>query len=293
MGRIEILPQQGACGAEIRCGSVQEVDDETFRAIRRAWLEHLVVVFRDQRMTDSEFTAFGRRFGPLKLASIGPSVEGGAADEGPEVHVVSNVTENGLPIGILGSGDVAWHTDMVSFLVPPTATLLHALEVPSTGGDTLFMNMYLAYETLPDDVKRGLPGLTIQHEVASHSSGAGTGASHPIVCTHPETGCNALVLGSRQNTSVDGLSREASAELLSALWTHAVQWRFIWRHRWRPGDVVAWDNRCTAHARQAFDAGSRRVLHRIQVQGSVPPRTAPDALHRPAHPRVGPVPGVS
>ena len=293
MGRIEILPQAGACGAEVRCGAVQEVDDETFRAIRRAWLEHLVVVFRDQRMTDPEFTAFGRRFGPLKLASIGADAEGRAADEGPEVHVVSNVTENGVPIGILGDGDVAWHTDMVSFRVPPTATLLHALEVPSSGGDTLFMNMYLAYETLPDDLKRKLGGLTIKHEVASYSAGAGSGASHPIVCTHPDTGCNALFLGSRQNTSVDGLSREASEELLTALWTHVVQWRFIRRHRWRPGDLVVWDNRCLAHARLAFDPGFRRVLHRVQIQGAAPPRTAPDALHRPPHPRVGPAPGVS
>jgi len=241
-------------------------------------------------MTDSEFTAFGKRFGPLKRASIDASGgEPGDAEDGPEVHVVSNVTEDGVPIGILGSGDVAWHTDMVGFLVPPSATLLHAFEVPSTGGDTLFMNMYLAYETLPDDVKRRISGLTIKHEVLSQSAGAGNGASHPIVCTHPETGCNVLFLGSRHNTFVNELPRSESDDLLALLWTHVMQWRFIGRHRWRSGDVVVWDNRCLAHARQAFDPGSRRVLHRIQVQGIVRPRTALESLRAPCHSRVHPM----
>jgi taurine dioxygenase len=290
VSRIEILPQPGACGAEIRCGPVQDLDDETFREIRQAWLDHLVLTFRGQRITDSEFTALGRRFGPLKRAPINESGgERGDAEDGPEVHVVSNVMANGAPVGILGSGDVAWHTDMVGFLVPPSATLLYALEVPSTGGDTLFMNMYLTYETLPDEVKRRISGLTIKHEVLSGSAGAGNGASHPIVCIHPETGSSALFLGSRHNTFVNELPRPESDDLLALLWTHVMEWRFIGRHRWRAGDVVVWDNRCVAHARQAFDAGSRRVLHRIQVQGTVRPRAAPDGLHAPGHSRARPV----
>lgn len=290
VSRIEIWPLPEAGGAEVRCGPIQSIDDDVFGKIYQAWLDHLVLVFRDQRLTDPEFTDFGRRFGPLKAASIGASgcVPGGAGD-GPHVHVVSNITENGVPIGILGSGDVAWHTDMVSFLVPPTATLLHALEVPSLGGDTLFMNMYVAWETLPDDVKRRIAGLTIKHEVRDESSGSGTGASHPIVCTHPETHCNALFLGARENTSINELSRPESDEVLSFLWAHVIQWRFIWRHEWRPGDVVVWDNRCVAHARQAFEPSARRILHRIQVQGTARPHTAPNALLRHAHRRPPPM----
>jgi taurine dioxygenase len=290
MSRIEIRPLPEAGGAEVQCGPIQNIDDEIFGEIHQAWLDHLVLVLPDQRITDPEFTAFGRRFGPLKSASISPrDGQPRDAEDGPDVHVVSNVTENGVPIGILGSGDVAWHTDMVSFLVPPTATLLHALEVPSSGGDTLFMNMYVAWETLTEDVKRRIAGLTIKHEVLSHSSGAGTGASHPIVCTHPDSGCNALFLGARENTFVNELPRSESDDLLKCLWAHVMQWRFIWRHRWRPGDVVVWDNRCVAHARQAFEPSARRILHRIQVQGRVRPHTAPDALLRHVHRRVRPI----
>jgi taurine dioxygenase len=290
MSQIEIRPLPEAGGAEVRCGPIQSIDNEVFHKIYDAWLDHLVLVFRDQRITDLEFRDFGRRFGPLKGASIGASGgEPGDAESWPDVHVVSNVTEDGVPIGILGSGDVAWHTDMVSFLVPPKATLLHALEVPFLGGDTLFMNMYVAWETLPDDVKRRIVGLTIKHEVLNESSGSGTGASHPIVCTHPETRCNALFLGARENTSINELSRPESDDVLRSLWAHVIQWRFVWRHEWRPGDVVVWDNRCVAHARQAFEPSARRILHRIQVQGKVRPNTAPNALLRHAHRRPPPM----
>lgn len=291
MDRVGVLPATGACGAEIRCGPLQAIDDAAFRDIHQAWLDHLVLVFRDQSLTDPELSAFAGRFGALKGAAA-PSSSQQTEDGEPQkpvIHVVSNVLEDGVPIGILGSGDVEWHSDMVGFVEPPSASFLHALEVPATGGDTLFMNMYLAYDTLPDDVKERIVNLTIKHAVRDNSAGAGTGASHPIVWTHPDTGCNVLFLGSRGNTSVEGLSRSDSEELLDLLWSHIMQWRFIWRHQWRPGDVLMWDNRCTLHARQAFDPGSRRLLHRTQVHGQSRPRTAEDALQRPAHPRGGAV----
>jgi alpha-ketoglutarate-dependent taurine dioxygenase len=283
---VTVEPSAGPCGAEVRCGPLQAIDDATFREVHRAWLDHLVLVFRDQRLTDEDLAAFAERFGPIKPVPRRHGQRGGG-DEAREslVHVVSNVVQDGVAIGILGSGDVDWHSDMVAFAEPPSASLLHALEVPPSGGDTLFMNMYLAWETLPEDVKRRIVGLRLKHAVAGGSSGAGTGASHPIVCTHPETGCNALFLGSRANTSVEGLPAPESEELLALLWGHVMQWRFIWRHQWRVGDVVVWDNRCLLHARQAFDPGARRVLHRTQVQGPSRPETAPDALGRAPHTR--------
>lgn len=283
---IEVVPLSEATGAEVRCGKLRHINDAAFREIHEAWLEHLVLVFRNQELTDAQFAAFARRFGPLKAAAVGPAAQASrdtSADT--EIHVVSNVEENGVPIGILGHGEVVWHTDMSAFLQPPSASLLYALEIPPSGGDTFFNNMYLAYETLPDDLKRQLIHLTIKHETLMNSAGPGTGALHPIVSTHPETGCNALYLGGYSYTYVNELPRQESAKLLHLLWTHSTQPQFVWRHRWRPRDLVMWDNRCLMHYRQAFDPGSRRILHRTQVEGSVRPYTGPDALQRPPHSR--------
>lgn len=284
--KIEVLPLPDAAGAEVRCGNIDSIDDATFREIHQAWLEHLVLLFGDQQITDAGLIAFSKQFGPLKRAAVG-TVDQDSDDPRryPDIHVVSNVKENGLPIGILGDGEVVWHTDMSSFLQPPTATMLYALDVPANGGDTFFGNMYLAYDTLPQDIKQRLVGLTLKHQVLNNSAEPGTGASHPSVCTHPETGCNALYLGTRSNTYVNELRREESNELLAVLWAHATQPHFAWRHHWRQGDLVVWDNRCLMHCREAFDPNSRRILHRTQVDGSVKPYTAPDALERPPHPR--------
>jgi len=284
--KIEVQPLGDAAGAEVRCGGLQEIDDEAFAEIHRAWLEHLVLRFREQRLSDGELVSFTRRFGPLKAAAIGGAGRRSTGDGGePDIHVVSNVVEDGVPIGILGDGDVIWHSDMVGFAVPPSASVLYALEVPPSGGDTVFNNMYLAYDVQPDDLKRQLAGLTIKHQVRSGSAGAGTGASHPMVVTHPETGCNALLLGAMPNTSIDQLPAEDSAALLALLWATATERRLGWRQRWRAGDVVVWDNRCLIHRRDAFEPSSRRVLLRTQCEGSAPPAIAPDALERPPHPR--------
>jgi taurine dioxygenase len=283
---IEVLPLGDAAGADVRCGPLQGIDDETFVEIHRAWLEHLVLRFRDQRLDDRELAEFGRRFGPLKSAAVGGGSRASTGEgENPDIHVVSNVLEGGTPIGILGDGDVIWHSDMAGFAVPPTASVLHALEVPPRGGDTVFNNMYLAYDVLPDDLKRRLLDLTIKHRVQSGSAGAGTGARHPVVSTHPETECNALFLGAPSNTSIPELPAERSAELLAVLWAYATEGRFGWRQQWRDGDVVVWDNRCLIHRRDAFEPSSRRVLLRIQVEGSSPPSAAKDALERAPHPR--------
>jgi taurine dioxygenase len=280
---VEVVPAQAGCGAEVRCGPLREVDGEGFSEIRRAWLDHLVLLFRGQRLDDEDLRRFARRFGPLQRAAPGA----GADPVTPaEVHVVSNVVEEGRPLGIQGSGDLAWHSDMAAFPTPPTASLLYALEVPPTGGDTLFLNTYLAWETLPEETKELALGLSIEHGVSPGSAGDGDGV-HPLVWTHPETGCNALFLGARENTSIRGLGAAESDALLGSLWAHALRWRAIWRHRWLPGDLVVWDNRCLLHARLGFDPASRRVLHRTQVQGECRPVTAPDALRRPAHRRGG------
>ena len=277
MRSIEIIPEATALGAEVRCGRLQSIDDTIFSEIRQAWLDNLVLLFRDQTLSDAEFLEFGRRFGPLKSAA--------AADSRHELHVVSNVHVDGLPIGIQGHGEIVWHSDMVSFFKPPAASLLHAIEIPPGGGDTSFSNMYVAYDTLPKSLKRKLAGLTLKHEVSLNSAESGTGAIHPLVCTHPDTGCNALFLGSRFNTCINELPRHESDILLEFLWLHATQPEFVWRHRWRVGDLVVWDNRCLLHRREEFASHARRILLRTQVEAGAPPRIAADALERPVHRR--------
>ena len=182
---IEIIPAASALGAKVRCGRLQSIDDAIFGEIRQAWLNHLVLLFRDQALSDAQFMEFGRRFGPLKSAA--------ADNSSRQLHVVSNVSVDGLPIGIQGHGEIVWHSDMVSFFKPPAASLLHAIEIPASGGDTSFSNMYVAYDTLPKSLKRKLAGLTLKHEVSLNSAESGTGASHPLVCTHPDTGSGEAV----------------------------------------------------------------------------------------------------
>jgi taurine dioxygenase len=284
---IEALPFAGAVGAEVRCGAVQRLDGAAFQDIYQAWLDHLVLVFHDQQLTNEELVGFASRFGPLKHASVTAAGLSPADGALPDIHVVSNVVENGAPIGILGDGLVGWHSDMSAFEYPPTASFLYAVEVPRQGGDTWFNNTYLAYDTLDEDTKRRLAGLTIKHEVMLDSCGpgTGTGASHPAVCTHPETGSNMLFLGARGNTSINELPRKESDDLLDSLWRHATKLEFGWCQRWRIGDLLVWDNRCLLHCREPFNPQERRVLHRTQIEGVLLPCGATDAMSRPPHPR--------
>jgi taurine dioxygenase len=163
---------------------------------------------------------------------------------------------------------------------PPVASLLHAIEVPPEGGDTGFANMYLAYETLPDDLRRRLATLVCKHDASRNSAGElrrgfaevtdpreAPGAVHPLARTHPVTGRKALFLGRRRNASIPGLPLAESEDLLDRLWAHATRPDFTWYQRWRVGDLLLWDNRCTMHRRDAFDPATRRLMHRTQVAG--------------------------
>ena len=288
--RIEVVPQRAALGAEVRCGGVRVIDAEAAAEMRAAWLQHLVLLVRGQQLTDPELVAFGRRFGELLFGTRRPAGMKPRDECVPEINVISNVIENGLKIGNLGDGEAIWHTDRSHQIEPLSATILYALEVPPAGGDTSWANLYLAFETLPDDLKRKIAGLTINHDADLDSGGnpradfSGKGANHPIVRTHPETGHSALYLGRKTNSRINELSAADSAQLLDVLWLHATQPQFKWTHQWKVGDLMIWDNRCTMHHREAFDPATRRIMHRLQVSGTQPFR-APDALIRAPHPR--------
>lgn len=168
---------------------------------------------------------------------------------------------------------------------PPKASMLYALEVPPAGGNTYFCNMYRAYESLPDPLRNKIAGFTLKHDATYNSGGyvrqglsavddplTSPGVYHPLVCTHPETGRRALYLGRRRNAHVAGLSLEESEALLDELWSYATQDAGVWYNEWKAGDVVLWDNRSTMHRRDPFDVDSRRILHRTQIKGEIPPR---------------------
>ena len=279
-----IIPSGQALGAEIRNLDLRNLSDSEFDSIHDAWLNHLVVLLRAQQLTDEDLIRFSRRLGNLDWAPVQET--GRRFVEGhPEIYVVSNVIENGVPIGSLGAGEAVWHTDMSYLETPPKASLLYALEVPRAGGNTYFCNMYLAYEHLPASLKRRASGLQVKHDGTYNSGGyvrqgltavndpvTSPGAYHPLVVTHPETGRRALYLGRRRNAYLGGLSLVESEALLDELWSYATRDEIVWHNEWQAGDVVLWDNRCTMHRRDPFDPESRRILHRTQIQGGIPPR---------------------
>src|SRR4051794_6052482 len=280
---IDIVPTGAALGAELRGIGLKSIDERQFAALERAWHQHQVILVRGQTLSDQDLIAFSRRFGDLDWAPVQET--GRRFVEGlPEIYIVSNVTVNGQPIGSLGAGEAVWHTDMSYLDVPPMASMLYALEVPAAGGNTSFCSMYAVYEALPDALKRRIAGLKIKHDGTYNSGGylrqgvtatddplKSPGAVHPLVCTHPDTGRRMLYLGRRRNAYLMGLELTESEALLDQLWEFVARPQFAWEHVWQVGDLVLWDNRCTMHRRDPFDASARRIMHRTQIKGSAAP----------------------
>ena len=291
---IEVRPTDAALGADIEgVDLAQEHAPETVDAIKRAWSDHLVLRFRGQRLDDEQLMRFSAHFGALDWAPIiaasrvkirGEDRYVDSAEEGRRyISVISNVIENGKAIGALGAYEAIWHTDMSYNSKPPCASALYALEVPPSGGDTGFANMYLAYETLPDGLRRRIEGRLCRHDASRNSAGElrrgftevtdprqAPGADHPIIRTHPVTGRKALFLGRRRNGYIQGLELEESERLLDTLWAHATRPELTWYQQWRVGDLVLWDNRCVMHRRDEFDPNSRRLMHRSQIKADRP-----------------------
>ena len=283
MSAIHVKKIGEALGAEVSgVDASKPVSADTFAAIRKAWLDNLVIRFRAQKLTDPQMLEFSRLFG--ELDPPGPNPYGKPfLPRHPEMNVISNVKEDGVPIGGLGDGEAIWHSDMTYVDTPPSAALLYALELPAEGGDTYWANMYLAYEALPADMKKRIQGLKAIHDATYNSAGIkrkgyddvtdprrAPGAHHGLVRRHPETGRKCLFLGRRRNSYIVGLPLEESEALLDALWAHATQPRFAFCQQWQVGDLMIWDNRCTLHRRDPFDPNARRVMHRTQIKGDRP-----------------------
>ena len=281
---IAVVPTGGSLGAEVRNIDLKRLDDATFATILRAFHDHSVLLVRGQTLSDQDLIAFSRRFGELDWAPVQET--GRRFVEGlPEIYIVSNVKQNGEPIGSLGAGEAVWHTDMSYLEAPPIASALYALEIPPIGGNTSFCSMYAVYEALPSELKRRIADLKIKHDGTYNSGGflrqgvtptddprASPGAVHPLVCTHPDTGRQMLYLGRRRNAYLVGLELAESEALLDELWAYVARPEFAWEHVWQVGDLVIWDNRCTMHRRDPFDDSARRIMHRTQIKGIARPQ---------------------
>ncbi len=277
-GNFRVTPLAGALGAEIDGVNLSDdLDDATIAAIRRVWLDHLVVFFRDQALSPERFLAFARRFGETAEYPFVRGIEGF-----PEIIAVTKLPEETVNFGGL------WHTDSAYLTRPPMATLLLAREVPATGGDTLWANQYAAFEALSQRMQHLLCGLTAVHssalpavsrtrEARLADAGREHGgepaaylAEHPVVRTHPETGRKALYVNPAHTLRFGGMSDEESRPLLEWLFTHSVRAEHTCRFQWRTGSLALWDNRCTLHYPLNDYPGQRRVMHRITLAGDVP-----------------------
>jgi taurine dioxygenase len=271
----------GACveGVDLAAG----FDDAAFAAMHQAWLDHCVLLFRGQTLSPGQLTAFAARFGPLEPppASERDLRDDAGADEAKDMWIISNVVENGKPIGALGAGEAEWHSDMTYLDVPPTASVLYGHEVPPYGANTWFANMYRAWENMPADLRDAIDARRALHNSSYTSAGElrkgmddvtdvrrAPGAVHPMVIQHPENGRDALFLGRRTNAYIKDMEVTDSETLLDRLWDYCVGSDFTYAHEWQRGDVLIWDNRSTLHRRDAFDPSHRRILWRCQISGT-------------------------
>lgn len=288
---MRVTPTGDALGADIQGVDLAQLDDAAFARIEEAWHEHLVLRFRGQSLNDMDLMRFSERFGrldkvPIRAAETVMTFDP-RLDIAPEarnyVTVISNVKIDGKAIGGLGSYESHWHTDMSYNPEPPTASVLYAIEVPPSGGNTSFANMYRAYETLSPELRSRVDGLTCIHDASRNSVGQlrrgfaevndpreTVGARHPIVRTHPATGRKALFLGRRRNAYIVGLDVAVSEAMLDTLWAHATRPSLTWTQVWEAGDLIIWDNRCVMHRRDEFDDSASRIMHRTQICGSTP-----------------------
>ena len=280
---FDIRPLAGPLGAEvIGLDLSRPVNTEDFRRIHQAHLDHHVLVFRDQAtLTPDQHVAFSGRFGPLQIHVLNTFALPGH----PEVLIVSNILENGKPIG-LGDAGVFWHSDLSYKEKPSLGSLLHAHELPAEGGDTLFANQHLAWDSLSAELKKTIAPLKAEHHYLARYAELQARSpwrpnlspeqvaqvkpvAQPVVRTHPESGRKALFVSEHFTTRILGVPEDESRALLAELFAHSVQPQFQYRHRWQPHDLVFWDNRSVLHLAAGTPDHLRRKLYRVTIEGDV------------------------
>ena len=292
---MEVIPSGRILGAEVRGVDLSRALQSAERAaILDAWHTHLVLLFRDQSLSDEDLLRLAELFGGAQVAGsrgyyvkAGYGTKSGRISKHPGISIVSNLDENGNPVPVhsgTGSLPLTYHTDNSYVETPPKGSLLYGLQTPvEGGGDTSFVNQYEALDTLPERLRTQIEGLHIKHDTSRNTAGSVrptaalpatyddvVGPVHPIVRVHPDTGRKALYLGRRYaapSSHIVEMPNEEGEVLLDELWAHATDDRLSWTQHWRPNDLLMWDNRCTMHARSAIDSTQPRELHRTLIAG--------------------------
>jgi len=274
--RIKVEPISGALGAEITGVDMRDLDDELVAELRQAWMDHLVIFFRDQDLTPQQHVEYGRAFGEVEIHPFTDNLEGQ-----PEVIVLESSPEKFVAAE-------SWHSDVTFRECPPMGSVLLGRVIPPYGGDTAWANMYLAYERLPDDLKEQIEGLNAIHSYAKVFGKQGRalrGTSdvaldsaeeqyppqhHPIIRTHPETGKKSLFINRNFVTGIEGMTQDESRELRHRLYEQVNRLEITCRFRWQAGSVAQWDNRCTQHYAVPDYGGFRRRMERVTMIGDRP-----------------------
>jgi taurine dioxygenase len=275
VGALAVRPLSPALGAEILGVDLrEELDERAFAQIGEAWHRHLVILLRDQELSETDEVRFAERFGPPAVIHTKEFVR-----NHPAVMLISNIREDGKPIGALPDGEMQFHSDQCHQERPAMASLLYAIEVPSKGGNTLFANQYKAYETLPEAIKRRIDGRKALNAYDYRTAAMKRGTqlaegvpcyAHPVVRTHPATGRKALYVNRLMTVRIEGMPEPESDELLNLLFDHQERREFVYEHVWRPGDLLMWDNRRVLHARTDFSPDERRLMRRVTILGEKP-----------------------
>ncbi len=278
---VTVTPLSPHIGAEISGIDLsKELSSEDRAALRQAWLDHIVILVRDQKLDDAGLIDFAGCFGEVStLARPKEYRTVGQKKFDDRIMLISNIRENGEPIGALPDGEMMFHHDMMHAELPDNASVLYAVELPSHGGNTLFASGYAAYDALPADLRAPLENRRAFHHYnygSTHKGGvngieAFSESTHPIFRTHDETGRKAIYVNRLMTESVVDMPRDQSDELLDRIYDHSEKPEFIYEHVWRLGDVLIWDNRCSAHARKDFPETERRLLWRCTVKGTAHP----------------------
>ncbi|MCJ8521147.1 taurine dioxygenase [Pseudorhizobium tarimense] len=282
--RVSIVQDGNNVCADVVGFDFDAYDENDIAQVRKYWLQYGVLRFRHASVTDEQQITFSRHFGDFVIHP--KQLQEGGHPRHKEILVIANTVKDGKPTGAMGNSEATWHTDTWFYEKPPAGAILHAVEVPPSGGDTNFLSTYLAYETLPEELSKAVDGRQIffqrvydktgklrlgKSEPRSEDFREWEGIVHPLVRTHPETLRKALYLGGTiEGAWIVGMPLDESHDLLEQLWKHTTENSEIFVQKWDKGDIMMWDNRCTMHRRDSFDPSFTRIMHRTTTSGERP-----------------------